>query len=99
MIMTETPTLLLVTIGTEERVYEESLEAIRKLKDGESIDSPATLTFANEKQLGDVFNERTYTLLRTIRQDEPESIRETAGWSAVTSRTSIRNSLASKRWA
>lgn len=76
--MTDTPTLLLVTIGTGESVYEESLDAIRTLKDGGSIDSPATLTFANEKQLGDVFNERTYTLLRTIRQDEPESIRETA---------------------
>jgi len=31
-----------------------------------------------------VFNEWTYTLLRVIRDKEPDSIRETAGWSAVT---------------
>lgn len=76
--MTDTPTILLVTIGTGEAVYDESLDAIRALGADDSVDQPATLTFANEKQLGDVFNERTYTLLRTIRQDEPESIRETA---------------------
>lgn len=76
--MTDTPTILLVTIGTGEAVYEESLDAIQTLAAGDSVDQPATLTFANEKQLGDVFNERTYTLLRTIRQDEPESIREAA---------------------
>lgn len=76
--MTETPTILLVTIGTGEDVYEESFDAIRALEGGEPVDKPATLTFANEKQLGDVFNERTYTLLRVIRQDSPDSIRETA---------------------
>jgi len=76
--MTDNATILLVTIGTGDTVYEDSLEAIQTLDAGDSVDQPATLTFANEKQLGDAFNERTYTLLRTIRRDDPESIRETA---------------------
>lgn len=76
--MTTTPTVLLVTIAPGDGISDESLDAIRRLNDGESFDTPATLTFSNEKQLGDVFNERTYTLLRTIREDDPESIRETA---------------------
>lgn len=34
--------------------------------------------FSNESQIANVFNERTYTLLGVIRDEEPESIRETA---------------------
>lgn len=76
--MTNTKNILVVTIGGGEEVYEEGLEAIQQLERGESIEKPTTVTFANEKQLGEVFNERTYTLLRVIREDEPNSIRETA---------------------
>ncbi|MFC7081669.1 hypothetical protein [Halorussus caseinilyticus] len=36
------------------------------------------MTFANEKQLGSVFDERTYALLRVVRENSPDSIRETA---------------------
>lgn len=75
--MTDNKNVLLVTIG-DENLYEAGLEAIRTLKRGEPVDRPATLTFANEKQLGEVFNERTYTLLRIIREEQPSSIRETA---------------------
>lgn len=70
--------VLVVTIGGGEELYEEGLEAIQQLERGESIEKPTTVTFANEKQLGDVFNERTYTLLRVVREEEPGSIRETA---------------------
>ncbi|WP_449405136.1 HVO_A0114 family putative DNA-binding protein [Halorussus salinus] len=59
-------------------MYEAGLEAIQRLEDGKAVGKPATVTFANEKQLGEVFNERTYTLLRVIREDQPASIRETA---------------------
>lgn len=70
--------ILLVTIGDGESLYEEGRAAIEALRDGESIETPATITFANEQQLSDVFNARTYALLRVIRDDHPESIRATA---------------------
>lgn len=75
--MTET-NVLLVTVDGDEALYEDGLEAIRTLERGESVDQPATVTFPNEKMLGEVFNERTYTLLRVIREENPKSIRETA---------------------
>ena len=70
--------VLVVTVDDETTPYEEGLEAIQTLKEGEHLDRPATVRFPNESQLTDVFNERTYTLLRVIRDEEPESIRETA---------------------
>lgn len=76
--MTETENVLLVTIGGDEHMYERGRDAIEALEADEQIDEPATIRFANEHQLGEVFNERTYRLLRVIREDEPDSIRETA---------------------
>ena len=70
--------ILVVTVDDETNPYEEGLEAIQTLKEGEHLDRPATVRFPNESRLTDVFNERTYTLLRVIRDEEPESIRETA---------------------
>ena len=78
MHMTEHKNILMVTVGGGEEIYEEGLEAIRQLEDGESVRKPTAVTFANEKQLGDLFDERTYTLLRIIREEHPDSIRETA---------------------
>ena len=75
--MTDT-NVLLVTVGGGEDAYEEGLEAIRSLRRDETVEAPATVTFANEKQLGRVFDERVYQLLRVIRDEEPRSIRETA---------------------
>lgn len=73
-----TTNVLLVTIDGGTDIYEEGFEAIQSLKEGEPVDKPATLTVPNEKVLGEIFNERTYTLLRVIRQQKPSSIRETA---------------------
>ncbi|OLZ39697.1 hypothetical protein A6E15_01275 [Natrinema saccharevitans] len=73
-----TTNVLLVTIGDADGLSEEGREAIRTLRGGESVDRPATVTVANEQQLSDVFNERTYALLRVIRDENPESIREMA---------------------
>ena len=70
--------VLVVTGDDETSPYEDGPEAIQALTDGESPDQPATVRFPNESQLTDVFNERTYTLLRVIRDEAPESIRETA---------------------
>ena len=76
--MTDTNNVLVVTIGDGEHLNERGRHAINQLEAGEPVDRPATITFANEQQLGEVFNERTYKLLRVIRENEPKSIRETA---------------------
>lgn len=76
--MTETENILLVTIGGDDQLYERGRDAIETLEAGEQIDEPAMIRFTDERQLGEVFNERTYRLLRVIREDEPDSIRETA---------------------
>ncbi|WP_436343095.1 winged helix-turn-helix transcriptional regulator [Natronorubrum sp. FCH18a] len=70
--------ILLVTIDGGEGMYEEGLEAIQSLKDGEPVEQPAKITLPNEEMLGEIFNERTYKLLRIIREESPTSIRETA---------------------
>ncbi|MFC6941161.1 hypothetical protein ACFQE8_14495 [Salinirubellus sp. GCM10025818] len=76
--MPDSTNVLLVTVDDDHDPYEAGIEAIQQLKAGEAIDQPATIRFANESQLTDVFNERTYTLLRAIRDETPGSIRETA---------------------
>ena len=76
--MSDTTDVLLVTVEDETNPYEEGLEAVRQLEAGGSIDRPATVRFPNESRLTEVFNERTYTLLRVIRDEGPASIRETA---------------------
>lgn len=76
--MTDSTNVLLVTVDDEHNPYEAGLDAIRQLGAGEAIDQPATIRFADESRLTDVFNERTYTLLRVIRDETPGSIRETA---------------------
>jgi predicted transcriptional regulator len=70
--------VLVITVDSEPRPYAEGLEAIQQLKEGKTTEGPAVVRFPNESQLTDVFNERTYTLLRIIRDEEPASIRETA---------------------
>ncbi|WP_137284604.1 HVO_A0114 family putative DNA-binding protein [Halorussus salinisoli] len=76
--MTDKQNVLIVTIGNGQEMHEEGRKAIQQLTHGEPVDTPPTVTFANEKQLDKVFNERTYTLLRVIRDQQPQSIRETA---------------------
>jgi predicted transcriptional regulator len=75
--VTQKQNVLVATVGDED-IYEEGTEAIRRMKEGEPIDEPAVLSFADEEQLADVFDGRTYSLLRVIREEEPESIRATA---------------------
>lgn len=75
--MTQKQNVLVVTIGDNE-IYEEGLEAIQQMQEGEPIEEAAVLSFADEEQLADVFDGHTYRLLRTIRREKPESIRATA---------------------
>ena len=76
--MTDDTNVLVVTVDDEGDPYREGLDAIRQLKGGEPVDQPAIVRLPNESQLTDVFNERTYTLLGVIRDERPDSIRETA---------------------
>ncbi|MFB6361472.1 MAG: hypothetical protein ABEH59_09145 [Halobacteriales archaeon] len=76
--MSEDENVLLVTIGREEGLYERGRDAIETMRDREPVDQAAIIRFADEHQLGEVFNERTYRLLRIIRDEQPDSIRETA---------------------
>lgn len=76
--MTENTNVLLVTVDNDPDTYEAGREAIERLADGESLDRPVTIRFPNESRLTEVFNERTYTLIRVIRDEAPASIRETA---------------------
>jgi len=75
--VTQKQNVLVVTVGDED-IYEEGLEAIQRMKDGDPIDEPAVLSFADEEQLAEVFDGHTYSFLRVIRNEEPESIRATA---------------------
>jgi predicted transcriptional regulator len=74
----DTTNVLLITVKKDGELYTSGREAIQRLKGGETIDQPTTITFPNEKRLAETFNERTYTLLNAIRKHGPESIRETA---------------------
>lgn len=77
--MTDTTSLLVVTVRENDSdIYEEGLKAIQKLERGSSVEQPDRVTFPNETLLARTFNERTYTLLRIIRDEDPTSIRETA---------------------
>jgi predicted transcriptional regulator len=80
-----------ITVDSEPHPYAEGLEAIQQLKQSKTIEGPAVVRFPNESQLTDVFNERTYTLLRVIRDEEPASIRETARLVDRDKKTSTRN--------
>ena len=75
--MTQKGNVLIVTVGDDD-IYEEGLEAIQRMNDGEPIDKPTVLSFADEEQLAEVFDGHAYRLLRIIREEEPESIRATA---------------------
>lgn len=70
--------VLVITVDPDASPYEEAIQAIQQLKAGNTVEQPAVIRFPNEAQLTDVFNERTYRLLRVIRDHEPASIRETA---------------------
>lgn len=76
--MTDDTNVLLVTVDDETNPYEAGRAAIQQLTAGESVNSPTVVRFPNESRLVEVFNERTYTLIRVIRDEAPESIRATA---------------------
>lgn len=76
--MTDTNVLVATVRTDRSTLYEEGLEAIEQLERGESVDEHDQVTFPSASALAETFNERTYELLETVREDEPASIRETA---------------------
>ena len=76
--MSDDTAVLVVTVDDAATPYEDGLAAINQLERGKPVEQPATIRFASEAQLTDVFNERTYRLLRVVRDDQPASVRETA---------------------
>jgi len=69
---------LLVTVESEEAFYQDGREVIERLERGDSIERPDTFSFPSVETLFETFTPQTITLLGTISDDEPESIRETA---------------------
>ena len=73
-----TASTLLVTVQSDEEFYEEGQTTIERLEHGEQLEDPDTFSFPSVEALFETFNPRTMTLLETIAEDEPNSIRETA---------------------
>jgi len=73
-----TASTLLVTVQSDEEFYEEGQTTIKRLEHGEQVEDPDTFSFPSVETLFETFNPRTMTLLETIADDEPNSIRETA---------------------
>lgn len=69
---------LLITVSSDEELYHSGVEMIDRLKRGESVQQPDTFAFPSVDLLFETFNPRTMTLLETITNAEPASIRETA---------------------
>lgn len=76
--MTTNTRTVVVTVDNSHNPYQSGKHAIESLSDGQAVSQPATIRFQTEAQLTEVFNERTYRLLRIIRDEQPASIRETA---------------------
>lgn len=69
--MTDDTHTLVVTVDDSDSLYEDGREAVGRLADGRSVETPPTVSFANEEQLTAVFDAETYELLRAIRTDHP----------------------------
>jgi predicted transcriptional regulator len=89
--MTETPPLhpmereqlqrestLVVTVQSTEEFHDDVRSALAALDDGESIDSPPTISFTSYDELMRTLTPRTLDLIEAIRREEPTSINETA---------------------
>jgi len=73
-----TSSTLLVTVAGPEDTYRQSRDAVDRLARGEDVEEPDRFNFSSVDRLFETFNPRTMELLRTIDDQEPGSIRETA---------------------
>ena len=69
---------LTVTVKSDEEFAADVEEGIRKLKAGEPVNPGHTVSFLTQEHLMETFSPTRLALIRTVAEDEPESIRETA---------------------
>lgn len=75
--MTEKTTLH-VRIGERERTRQETLDRIKAAERGESVEERHVLNIERERDVTRILSEVNLELLRTIAEQEPQSMRETA---------------------
>jgi len=75
--MTDTTTLT-VRVGNGTTTREQTRERIRAMERGETIEDRHVLVLDDEADLQRLLSPANLALLRTIREHEPESMRETA---------------------
>lgn len=69
---------LVVTVQSAGEFHHDVRSAIRALDRGDDVDSAPTISFESYDELMDTLTPRVLDLVEVIRQDEPESINETA---------------------
>ena len=70
--------VLTVTVKSDEEFAADVEEGIRKLKAGEEVDPGHTVSFDTQEHLMETFSPTRLALVRTVAEEEPASIRETA---------------------
>ena len=70
--------VLTVTVKSDEEFAANVEEGIQKLKAGEEVDPGHTVSFETQEHLMETFSPTRLALVRTVAEEEPASIRETA---------------------
>lgn len=69
---------LVVTVQSSGEFHDDVRSAMAALEQGESIDSPPTISFGSYDELMETLTPRTLDLIEAVRRDEPQSINEAA---------------------
>lgn len=72
------PTTLRIRVESTEQFHDEVLDDLEALEAGEVTEDKYVVSLPDEQALSRVFNERNLQLIRTIADEDPESMRETA---------------------
>lgn len=72
------PTTLRIRVESTEQFHDEVLDDLEALEAGEVTEDEYVVSLPDEQALSRVFNERNLQLIRTIADEEPASMRETA---------------------
>lgn len=76
--MTQTDNTLVVRVETVEEARRRMREAARDIERGDDPDEPHGLSLPSDDRLNSVLSDKNIELLRTIADEEPASINETA---------------------
>lgn len=72
------PTTLRIRVESTEQFHDEVLDDLEALEAGEVTEDKYVVSLPDEQALSRVFNERNLQLIRTVADEEPASMRETA---------------------